>query len=182
MIVLQTFRKCSILLPSFDELVRSLSKLFRMHRKWSIYRWSAYRGPSGLYGTTYYNQKCLIWYHVLLPEMPHMGAMYKANTGARRAHITTRNETSQNRPRPKIINTGKRWVFLKLHHTVLLRYDPSGIKLWLLQLITVRLNNMITVDNSLDMWLYVFGLQILSWVKYNCAGRCTTQCEHAWVH
>ena len=33
---------------------------------------------------------------------------YKANTRVRWAHITTRNETSQNRPRPKTINTGKR--------------------------------------------------------------------------
>ena len=32
----------------------------------------------------------------------------KANTGARCLHITTRNGTSQNRSRPKIINTGKR--------------------------------------------------------------------------
>ena len=109
MIVLRTFQKCSILLPGFDELVRNLSKLFRMSRKWSIYRWSAYRVK-------------------FCPKFHQSGDGNKANTGARCLHITTRNGTSENRPRPKIINTGKRWVFLKLHHTVLLRYDPSGIK------------------------------------------------------
>ena len=30
-----------------------------------------------------------------------LGVTYKANTGARGPHITTRNESSENRPRPK---------------------------------------------------------------------------------
>ena len=35
----------------------------------------------------------------------HSGVQNKANTGVRWVHITTRFETSQNRPRPKRINT-----------------------------------------------------------------------------
>ena len=58
MIVLQTFRKGSVLLPGFDELVRSVSKLLRMHRKWSIYRWSAYLGK--FYAN--FNQILSIWW------------------------------------------------------------------------------------------------------------------------
>ena len=62
----------------------------------------------------------------ILSNFNDLGWHDKANTGVRWVHITTRNETSQNRPRPRTINTGKRWSYSNFTIRHSLRYFLQG--------------------------------------------------------
>ena len=97
----QPFRKCSILLPSFDETFKNLSKLFRMLRKWSIYSWE--RLPthiSRIWCDTIKQIRVFVGF-ILQPEMKLL----------------------ENRPRP-LINI-ERDESSQTH--LIVRDDPSGI-------------------------------------------------------
>ena len=81
-------RKCLKLLPCFEESIRNVQKVFRIPGKWSIYRGKCRSGNFDV----------------------GQGDINKANSGVRWAHITTRNGSSQNRPRPNNKDR-KRWIF-----------------------------------------------------------------------
>ena len=99
-------RKCLKLLPCFEESIRIVQKVFRIPGKWSIYR-----------------EKCRPW-QIWTFQVGLFCDANKANTGARWAHITTRNETTKNRPRQKN-KYQKRWIFsnspYSLHYVTILQ-------------------------------------------------------------
>ena len=106
-------RKCLKLLPCFEKSIRNVQKVFRIPRKWSIYR-----------------GKCrpLHFYRFWVTDTN------KTNSGVRWAHITTRNGSSQNRPRPKNKDR-KRWIFSISpygNYVTSFRSQPEGRTGWCL--------------------------------------------------
>ncbi len=90
MTALRTFRKCSILQPGLDEPVRNCGNVWKLFQEAPKIVDLQLGAPTGSNFIQKLSKRCDI---------------NKANTGVRLVHITTRFETSQNRPRPKTINT-----------------------------------------------------------------------------
>ena len=107
MIVLRSFRKCSILLPNFDEIVRTCENFSGIFENCQCYRNSA---------------TCVKF----CPKLISNADDNEANTGVRWVHITTNNETSKKCARPDN-KIQQEMNLLNTHHTVLLLYDPSWI-------------------------------------------------------
>ena len=94
--------------------------------------------------------------------VPTLGVRDKANWGVRWAHITTRNEISQNRPDPAI-NT-ERDESSQSHHTVSTTLLPSGINGCWLTCILFRVyfrrqTDFFDATIRIPLWEYMFWLQ-----------------------